>query len=117
VQGEPRGFCIVEYDTVGDATKAIRHMNGYNMRGRAMAVRYMLEKEGPPDAHTFIAQQQARGRGGGAAGRGPGGRGAGPAAGGASRPLKEGEHEALLEAKIRLLKHKITALKDDGGPR
>lgn len=47
-KGEPRGYAFVEYETTAEATQAMAAMDGKELRGRTLHVRYAREQEARP---------------------------------------------------------------------
>jgi hypothetical protein len=132
-KGEPRGYAFLEYATTEEASRAIAALDGRELRGRRLQVRYVKEQEAQPsDPRAFLSKARAKasarasgktrpaspapasahGNAGAASAVRPpgpgaaGGKGGGGGGGGAGRGEEEEEtrEESALEAKIRALK-------------
>lgn len=106
-KGEPRGFAFVEYETPAEAGKAIAALDGRELKGRRLQVRYQREQEAQPtDPRSFVSRKSKAAKGSGQGSSGPSAAAsassssAGDGGGGGRASLEEG----ALEAKIRALK-------------
>ncbi|KAI8919524.1 hypothetical protein BC831DRAFT_431027 [Entophlyctis helioformis] len=59
-QGEPRGYCFLEMETVEDAGKAIAGLHGRVIEGRSLVVSYSTMRSGADDGLTPWQRREAR---------------------------------------------------------
>ncbi|OGO94066.1 MAG: hypothetical protein A3F41_04755 [Coxiella sp. RIFCSPHIGHO2_12_FULL_44_14] len=68
--GRSKGFAFVEYDSPGDAEKAIREANGHDLGGRAMNVNLARDKDSSGGSGGRRPPRHNRNGGGGRSGGG-----------------------------------------------
>lgn len=98
-KGEPRGYAFLEFERTAEAARAIAALDGKQLRGRRLLVRYVREQETmPTDPRSFLSKAQAKAKA--KAGR-PVEK---PPSSSSGRGARDGGEESALDAKIRALK-------------
>lgn len=112
-KGEPRGYAFVEFETTAEAGKAIAAMDGKELRGRRLQVRYVREQEfQPTDPRDFVATRKAKAAKASARPSSDPGVAPSSSRGGKGRRSREeaggvSAEESTLDARIRALKAMI----------